>query len=225
MGASHAKFDVVKELVSARPELAKATWDWGFGDVESALGAAAHMGRKDIAEFLIEKGARPDIYTFAMLGKRNTVEAMIKDLPGIQKINGPHGFTLLHHAQIRLLRKNVEGDEKGKQEELVEYLESLGDANIPQYRKEMTEAEQEVYLGKYVFGSGENDYFEVKKNMQGLLAMARGPYFGRSLHLQEGQIFAPGGAPSVRIHFEVKEGKATSVTVHDPMPIVKATRA
>ena len=51
VGAAHARFDRVKELVTERPELAKATWDWGFGDVETALGAASHMGRKDIAEF------------------------------------------------------------------------------------------------------------------------------------------------------------------------------
>ena len=83
VGAAHARFERVQELVNAKPELAKATWDWGFGDVESALGAAAHMGRKDIADFLIGHGARPDIYTFAMLGKLNAVKGMIEDMPSI----------------------------------------------------------------------------------------------------------------------------------------------
>jgi len=32
VGASHFNLDRVKELVDARPELARATWDWGFGD-------------------------------------------------------------------------------------------------------------------------------------------------------------------------------------------------
>ena len=44
VGAAHARFDLVQEIVNARPELAKATYAWGFSDWESALGAAAHMG-------------------------------------------------------------------------------------------------------------------------------------------------------------------------------------
>lgn len=54
---AHFNYDRVKELVSARPALAKACWDWGYGDWESALGAASHTGRRDIAELLIEHGA------------------------------------------------------------------------------------------------------------------------------------------------------------------------
>ena len=48
VGASHFNLDRVKELVDRRPELARATWDWSFGDWETALGAASHVGRKDI---------------------------------------------------------------------------------------------------------------------------------------------------------------------------------
>lgn len=66
VGASHSNFDKVKELVTKRPELARATWDWSFGDWETAIGAASHVGRRDIAELLIDHGARPDIFTFAM---------------------------------------------------------------------------------------------------------------------------------------------------------------
>lgn len=224
VGAAHARFDRVKELVTERPELAKATWDWGFGDVETALGAASHMGRKDIAEFLIEYGARPDIYTFAMLGKMNAVKAMIEDMPGLQRINGPHGFTLIHHAKIRLMRKNVEGEEKEKQETLVAYLESLGDANIRAKSLDISEKEQKTYIGKYTFGNGKDEWFEVKLNRQKTLSMARGDNFGRALLKVDEHTFAPGGAPSVRIKFDVTDGVAKAVTVHDPTPIVKATR-
>ena len=66
VGKSHSDFDKVKALVTKRPELARASWDWGFGDWESALGAASHMGRRDIAELLISFGARPTIFTYAM---------------------------------------------------------------------------------------------------------------------------------------------------------------
>ena len=37
----------VKELVTTHPHLANAWWDWGFGDWESPLGAAAHTGRRN----------------------------------------------------------------------------------------------------------------------------------------------------------------------------------
>ena len=53
VGSSHFKFDRLKELVDPRPELAKAVWDWGYGDWEQAIGAASHVGRRDIAEYLM----------------------------------------------------------------------------------------------------------------------------------------------------------------------------
>src|SRR5687768_11857671 len=65
VGKSHFDYDTVKKLVEARPALAKVSWDWGFGDWESALGAASHVGRREIADLLIAHGARPDIFTFA----------------------------------------------------------------------------------------------------------------------------------------------------------------
>jgi hypothetical protein len=68
VGVSHFDLDRLKVLVDARPELARATWDWAFGDWETAIGAASHVGRKDIVAYLISKGARPDIFTFSMLG-------------------------------------------------------------------------------------------------------------------------------------------------------------
>src|SRR5215475_6578448 len=66
---SHFDLKRVKELVEARPSLARAAWDWGFGDWESALGAASHVGNRAIAGYLIEKGARPSLFSAAMLGQ------------------------------------------------------------------------------------------------------------------------------------------------------------
>lgn len=40
VAASHGNEARVRELVDEHPALARATWDWGFGDFESALGAA-----------------------------------------------------------------------------------------------------------------------------------------------------------------------------------------
>ena len=50
VGASHNSLDRVKAMVSRQPELAKASWDWGFGDWETALGAASHVGNRPIAD-------------------------------------------------------------------------------------------------------------------------------------------------------------------------------
>jgi len=158
------------------------------------------------------------------LGRLDTVRSMIEDMPGIQKVRGPHGFTLMHHARMRLRRKNVEGAEKIEQEALVAYLESLGDADIKADALDITTEEQKVYLGKYSFGEGQDEFLNVTVNSRGSLFIARGEYFGRSLLRVDTHSFAPGGAPSVRIKFDVTDGMAQAVTVHDPVPILKATR-
>ena len=224
VGAAHANFDKLKELVTARPELAKATYDWGFGDVESAIGASSHMGRKDMVEFLMEHGARPNLFTWAMLGKMDAVQAIIKSSPGVQKIPGPHGITLLGHAQMRLRREFVKGEEKRRQEELVKYLESLGDADVRAVSLDITEEEQKSYFGKYKFGEGEDEYFEVTLNRRGDLYLSRAEYVGRVLNRIDQHQFAPGGAPSVKITFDFS-GSAGTLTIHDPEPIVKAIRS
>src|SRR6185503_14528245 len=129
VGASHGNFDKVKELVSARPELAGASWDWCFGDWETALGAASHVGRRDIAEFLIANGARPDIFTYTMMGMLKSVQEIIETVPGIQSHNGPHGITLLQHAKNRLEDKNISSQDAANVNKVISYLESLGNAD------------------------------------------------------------------------------------------------
>lgn len=47
VGKSHGDYGRVKELVEARPALARVAYDWGYGDWETALGAASHVGRRD----------------------------------------------------------------------------------------------------------------------------------------------------------------------------------
>ncbi len=63
VGVSHGKVDRVRDLLKERPALAKAAWDWGFGDWETALGAASHVGNHEIAALLMKHGARPDLFT------------------------------------------------------------------------------------------------------------------------------------------------------------------
>jgi ankyrin repeat protein len=99
VSVAHGDLNRVKELLTQEPALVNATWDWGGGDFETALGAASHMGRKDIAEFLLEKGARLDIFAAAMLGKLDVVKAALTAYPEAINTPGPHGIPLIAHAK------------------------------------------------------------------------------------------------------------------------------
>ena len=142
VGAAHGNFDKVKELVNPRPELAGAAWDWGFGDWETALGAASHVGRRDIAEFLISNGARPDIFTFTMMGMLASVQDIIEAVPGIQSHTGPHGITLLQHARNRLGDKNISATDCANVNKVISYLEELGNADVKPKNQDMTDEEK-----------------------------------------------------------------------------------
>ena len=96
---AHGDLDAVRALLEDEPGLVNATWDWGGGDWETALGAAAHMGRRDIALFLLERGARIDIFAAAMLGDVELVEAALEAYPATPDVLGPHGIPLVEHAR------------------------------------------------------------------------------------------------------------------------------
>jgi hypothetical protein len=99
VGKAHGNLERVKELLAQEPGLINATWDWGGGDFESALGAAGHMGRRDIANYLLEHGARIDIFVAAMLGNLEIVKAALSAYPDAIDIPGPHGIPLITHAE------------------------------------------------------------------------------------------------------------------------------
>ncbi len=44
VGAAHRDLEQVKALLLEHPTLLNAAWDWGGGDWETAIGAAAHTG-------------------------------------------------------------------------------------------------------------------------------------------------------------------------------------
>jgi hypothetical protein len=96
---AHGDLGVVKQLLEREPTIVNAAWDWGGGDWESALGAAAHVGRRDIAEYLLEHGARMDLFAAAMLGETEIVRAMLEAQPTLRDARGPHGIPLLAHAE------------------------------------------------------------------------------------------------------------------------------
>ena len=96
---AHGDLGVVKQLLEREPAIVNAAWDWGGGDWETALGAAAHVGRRDIAEHLLEHGARMDVFAAAMLGETAIVRAMLDAHPDLRNARGPHGISLVAHAE------------------------------------------------------------------------------------------------------------------------------
>jgi hypothetical protein len=112
---AHMDLGMVKKLLDREPGLINATMDWGGGDWESGLGGASHMGRRDIVAFLLEKGARIDIFCAAMMGQLDAVKAFLTLQPKLIDAKGPHGFSLHFHAQVG-----------GKQaEKVLAYLQSI----------------------------------------------------------------------------------------------------
>jgi hypothetical protein len=97
---AHGNLPHVQELLLQEPALVNAAWDWGGGDWETGLGAASHVGRKDIALFLLEHGARLDIFAAAMLGRVEIVAAILATFPEACTLRGPHGIPLLDHARV-----------------------------------------------------------------------------------------------------------------------------
>lgn len=182
------------------------------------------MGRKDIAEFLLSHGARPDHFTFAMLGELDALKAMIDARPGLQKIPGPHGIPLLQHAKHRLWHKGITPEDKVKIDQTIAYLETLGDADESAKRLAITDAEKAMYVGEYRFGKKTDEIFEVVLNRRKMLSIGKKGTFGRSLNRIGDTIFSPSGAPSVQISFVVKDKQAISLTIHEPQPLVTATR-
>ncbi|MCA9287258.1 MAG: twin-arginine translocation signal domain-containing protein [Phycisphaerales bacterium] len=222
VGASRANIEVVREMVTQRPALARSAIDWGFGDWESALGAASHTGRREIAELLIAHGARPNLFTLAMLGHVDAVRATLQAMPGVQRIKGPHGITLMSHARA------------GRDEaaSVVEYLESVGGAD-EQYVNEPVD-DAAAISGAYTLeprtpdgtlaDDAPNDHgrFEIAEGRRGLEFRAEGT-FARNLFHQGGLAFNPAGAEAVLLRFE-PAAAATRVAIELGDRTVWATR-
>jgi hypothetical protein len=112
---AHSDLQMTKKLLEREPALLNATMDWGAGDWETGLGGASHMGRRDIVEFLLEKGARIDLFCATMMGMLEAVKTFLTCQPKLIDAKGPHGFTLHFHAQVG-----------GKDsEKVLDYLQSI----------------------------------------------------------------------------------------------------
>ncbi len=136
VGRAHADLGRVAELLAAYPTLINAAFDWGNGDWETALGAAAHSGRRDVVEFLLSKGARIDIFAAAFLGRVSLVKAFLHETPEALHLGGPHKISLLDHAK------------KGGNTETIAYLAHLIDPQKARKAKAKAAAKVAAKNGK-----------------------------------------------------------------------------
>jgi hypothetical protein len=215
VGASHGNLKRVQELVARQPALARASIDWGFGDWETCIDAAAHVGNRPIADFLLANGARPTIFSAAMMGQLDVVKAFCAARPGIQKTYGPHGITLMAHARAG-------GPDAAA---VVQFLTSLGDADTPLPSASLAIADRDGVVGKYVYGTGPRDYFviDVQNDRLGI-DRPGGP--ARRMLIHTGNLaFFPTGVPTARIAFARAGDRITQLTLSDPDLVVTAVRA
>ena len=95
--AAHGNFAKVQELYEQHPEVLNVPWA-KFD--ETALQASSHMGRREIAQYLLSKGAPLNICAAAMLGMQDEVAAFLKQDSSLANARGAHGIPVLFHAAM-----------------------------------------------------------------------------------------------------------------------------
>jgi hypothetical protein len=211
---SHTNLARVKELVGRQPALAKVSFDWGFGDWETPIDAASHIGHREIAEFLIASGARPTIFSAAMLGHLDVVKAAIAASPGVQRVLGPHSITLFRHATAGGPRAQA----------VVDYLKTIEGSDERPVEKPLTSDDAKRLVGVYAYGVTPLMRVEIAGNDRNQLSFGRPGRFPRGLtHLGDLR-FVPIGAEHVRVRF-AEAGGTVTLTVHDPDVVLTAKKS
>lgn len=94
--AAHHDLPRVTEMLAEQPELINENADW----IETPIQAAAHVGNRAIAEYLLQQGAPLDICTAAMLGRADDVRALLADDPGLAEASGAHNIPVMFYPTI-----------------------------------------------------------------------------------------------------------------------------
>lgn len=96
--AAHWNLAAVQAMLAETPGLLNAAHPWSADDHETAIQAAAHVGHRPLAEFLLAQGAPLALPTAAMLGRRAEAERLLAEDPARIEQPGAHGIPLLAHA-------------------------------------------------------------------------------------------------------------------------------
>lgn len=93
---SHGDMARVKTLLGQHAGLLNVVASWN----ETPLQAAAHVGNRQIATYLLERGAPLDICTAVMLGMKDKVVEFLRAKPSLANSTGSHGIPVLYYAAI-----------------------------------------------------------------------------------------------------------------------------
>lgn len=141
VGACHRDIEAVRSMLKETPGVVNASFNRGGSDWESGMEAAAHMGRTDIADVLIEHKARKCIFWAAMAGEEAIVKAFVQADSGTVNTGGAHNISLMAHAAIcgkvsltsylkdqgaRIDNKSLEHAVRGNRKDMVEWLVDNG---------------------------------------------------------------------------------------------------
>ncbi|MEQ8907946.1 MAG: hypothetical protein RIC95_02025 [Vicingaceae bacterium] len=218
---AHFQHDKLKRMLQKRSELAKATWDWGFGDFESAIEAASHVARFDIIDLLLAHGARPNLFTYCTLGNFELVKSVLHFSPELSKTRGPHGISLLQHAKNGQLHRGS-NKEKEAYRPLIAFLTKIEGEEPSEV--ELSSEQKEPYLGNYRYGNSDFQSFSVKQNLKGKLTFGKVGTFGGALTYLGNDRFIYSGAPQVKLHFIKEKQHVKALILKDAGLTVRAEK-
>ena len=96
VGLAHSQFEQLKQSVVAEPRLVHSQATTG----ERAIEAAAHMGQRVLADWLLDQGAPYSLPTAVMMGDQVAVKQMLNEDPDRIHERGAHDFALLWYPVI-----------------------------------------------------------------------------------------------------------------------------
>jgi ankyrin repeat protein len=96
VGNAHGDLEKVRVLVERYPELVDARARWN----ETPIEAATQMGRRDIIEYLLGRGAPLGFLTACVLGREDLVRAELARDGSRARAPGVHGLPSLYFASV-----------------------------------------------------------------------------------------------------------------------------
>lgn len=94
VGNAHGNLAEVRKVLAASPGWVNSSAAWN----ETPIQAAAHMGNRQIVEYLLDCGAPLDIFVAAMLGRQDDLERFIESESEMIHARGVHDMPLLYFA-------------------------------------------------------------------------------------------------------------------------------
>lgn len=98
--AAHGDLAKVQAMLTEDPDLLTVRHQWGPEDFEDGIGAAAHVGNREIAEFFLAQGVPSTICVAGMLGREAEVAQFLAEDSSLANARGAHGIPLLFHVAM-----------------------------------------------------------------------------------------------------------------------------